>query len=414
MTSLEDIPYSDKLMESIGMLRALPATNLFQTLSGSNSTYSTPMESSPTTVSTDDLDLLNSSAMLNSFDHEMFLSGLDSSSLIGLHGDEFTQFLEHSDKWSLPAEPMFSTWNPSCERSKFLHHKDVVDVSSSETHSGSLEAGKVQKGSLEKGLHQEKGIQQEKIRTLSCARVKAASSPEKRRAPQVWTGAHGVRRSHSTNRLSKPSDSSDNSDAMEDEESDKHFLDGRMPASKNLVSERRRRKKLNERLYSLRALVPKISKMDKASIVSDAITYVEELQKQVEKIQADIHALQSNKDVLPHGPCHATDIVIAPKMHKNLRKSPIVVHRILELEVSQMEEQTYHLRIHCKKGPGVLVQLTRALEGLDFEIVNANLTSVNDHILNTVVVKARNGELLTPEDLKKLILDVVPKFGLVF
>lgn len=52
-----------------------------------------------------------------------------------------------------------------------------------------------------------------------------------------------------------------------------------------------------------------------------------------------------------------------------------------------MEEQTYHLRIHCKKGPGVLVQLTRALEALDFEIVNANLTSVNDHILNTVVVK---------------------------
>lgn len=47
----------------------------------------------------------------------------------------------------------------------------------------------------------------------------------------------------------------------------------------------------------------------------------------------------------------------------------------------------YHLRIHCKKGPGVLVQLTSALEALDFDIVNANLTSVNDHVLNTVVVK---------------------------
>ena len=52
-----------------------------------------------------------------------------------------------------------------------------------------------------------------------------------------------------------------------------------------------------------------------------------------------------------------------------------------------MENNTYHLMIHCKKGRGVLVQLTRALEALNFEIVNANLTAISDHILNTVVIK---------------------------
>ena len=60
---------------------------------------------------------------------------------------------------------------------------------------------------------------------------------------------------------------------------------------------------------------------------------------------------------------------------------------LCQLDVCQMEEQTYHLRIHCKKGPRVLVQLTKALEALDFEIINANLTAVNDHILNTIVMK---------------------------
>ncbi|MCO5601065.1 hypothetical protein L7F22_055182 [Adiantum nelumboides] len=368
----------------------------FQPKSGSNCpTYSTsPMDRSPVIISAEDLDLLNGSGSLEQ--EMLLLSGLEPPpSAVGMHGDEFSCLLEHFDKWSSPVEPMFSTWNP-----RFFYQKDMVDVALSDTTQlCSLKLGKDQKSGCEEMEACEK-----QNATLASAvlnvPLKGITSPGKR----VWKGGPpAITRSSAKSRLSKPSDSSENSE-------DECSLDGRN-ASKNLVSERRRRKKLNDRLYSLRALVPKISKMDKASIVSDAIGYVQELQKQVESIQADINALQSSRDGSQQLPCL---IPADDGMAKNQKKSPLVEHRILELEVAQMEEQTYHLRIHCKKGPGVLVQLTKALEALDFEIVNANLTSVNDHILNNVVVKAKIGEVLTPEELKKLTLEVVPRFGLVF
>lgn len=64
-------------------------------------------------------------------------------------------------------------------------------------------------------------------------------------------------------------------------------------SSKNIVSERNRRKKLNERLFALRAVVPNISKMDKASIIKDAIEYIQLLHEQEKVIQAEIMELES-------------------------------------------------------------------------------------------------------------------------
>ncbi|KMT03051.1 hypothetical protein BVRB_8g196130 [Beta vulgaris subsp. vulgaris] len=60
-------------------------------------------------------------------------------------------------------------------------------------------------------------------------------------------------------------------------------------ASKNIVSER------NRHLFAFRAVVPNISKMDKASIIKDAINYIKELHEQERRIKADISDLEYRK-----------------------------------------------------------------------------------------------------------------------
>jgi hypothetical protein len=94
--------------------------------------------------------------------------------------------------------------------------------------------------------------------------------------------------------------------------------------TRNMAMERTRRRKLNERLYALRSVVPNITKvvralhlsvrahghgdslvinrllwrtqMDKASIVRDAIAHIEHLQEQERRLLAEISVLQSSDD----------------------------------------------------------------------------------------------------------------------
>nr|WCO08300.1 hypothetical protein [Suaeda aralocaspica] len=69
---------------------------------------------------------------------------------------------------------------------------------------------------------------------------------------------------------------------------------GKMDRSRTLISERKRRGRMKEKLYALRALVPNITKMDKASIVGDAVLYVQDMQMQSKTLKSQIEELESS------------------------------------------------------------------------------------------------------------------------
>ncbi|CAA2934889.1 transcription factor bHLH35 [Olea europaea subsp. europaea] len=171
-------------------------------------------------------------------------------------------------------------------------------------------------------------------------------------------------------------------------------------ANRNIVSERNRRKKLNERLYALRSIVPNITKMHKESIVEDAIDYIQKLQEEERKIQAEISDLESaetsSKSTISEFD-HDETFSSSPKRLTNesfydsrgSRSSPI---EVLELRVSSMGEKTVVISLTCSKRTNTMVKLCEIFESLNLKIISANIAAFSDWVLKTVFVQADETE----------------------
>ncbi|KAJ0558259.1 putative transcription factor bHLH family [Helianthus annuus] len=61
---------------------------------------------------------------------------------------------------------------------------------------------------------------------------------------------------------------------------------GKNLAMNHVEAERQRRENLNKRFYALRSVVPNVSKMDKASLLADAVCYINELKQKVDELEA--------------------------------------------------------------------------------------------------------------------------------
>lgn len=187
---------------------------------------------------------------------------------------------------------------------------------------------------------------------------------------------------------------------------------GRKPANgreeplNHVEAERQRREKLNQKFYELRAVVPNVSKMDKASLLGDAAAYIKDLCSKQQDMESGMSELQTQIDSvkkelmmnsLKLAAKEATDLSSIDLKGFSQGKFPG-----LNSEVRILGREAI-IRIQCTKHNHPVARLMTALQELDFEVLHASISTVKDSlIIQTVIVKMTRG-LYTEEQLHALL-----------
>uniref|UniRef100_A0ACD5WC03 Uncharacterized protein n=1 Tax=Avena sativa TaxID=4498 RepID=A0ACD5WC03_AVESA len=153
----------------------------------------------------------------------------------------------------------------------------------------------------------------------------------------------------------------------------------------HVMAERNRREKINRRFIELSAVIPGLKRMDKATILSDAVRYVKEQQEKLKALEEDRDARTIES---------TTVLVRKPSTAAGSRRS------VLPEIDARISESNVLVRIYCEDGKGVLVRLLSEIEGLHLSIRNTNVMPFQAcTVIITIMAKVNEGFNITAEDI---------------
>lgn len=179
-------------------------------------------------------------------------------------------------------------------------------------------------------------------------------------------------------------------------------------AQDHILAERKRREKLSQRFIALSALVPGLKKMDKASVLGDAIKYMKQLQEKVKSLEekakkASIESvvLVKKYEVFADGEDASID---------QFSSGPTVSESLPEIEARFCDKDVL-ISIHCEKRKGVLEKIVGEIEKLHLSVVNSSVMTFGDSALNITIIARKDEEFgLNMKELVKNLRGAIKMF----
>ncbi|XP_055821840.1 transcription factor MYC3-like [Solanum dulcamara] len=173
----------------------------------------------------------------------------------------------------------------------------------------------------------------------------------------------------------------------------------------HVEAERKRREKLNHRFYALRSVVPYVSKMDKASLLGDAVTYINELKAKIKNLESKLIEPHKKPILMEQHDSHsASSVVTDGANNKSLfsRRDINGERNGMEIEVKIIGSEAV-IRVQSLDMNYPCTRLMNAMKELEFQIYHASVSSVKDLMLQDIVIRVPE-EFLNEETLKSAVV----------
>ncbi|MCD9640734.1 hypothetical protein HAX54_026259 [Datura stramonium] len=184
----------------------------------------------------------------------------------------------------------------------------------------------------------------------------------------------------------------------------------RAMAKNHVEAERQRREKLNHRFYALRSVVPNVSKMDKASLLADAVTYINELKAKVEALESSKNRYQKPKMNCVNSVMEMYDAQTVSSDRASNINSPFRWYCGstdgafgMEVEVKIIGAEKAMIRVSSPNVNHPCARLMHVLRELEFQIQHASVSAVKDMMLQDVVIRVPYN-VATEDAIKSAIL----------
>ncbi|KAK8664830.1 hypothetical protein V6N13_084603 [Hibiscus sabdariffa] len=161
--------------------------------------------------------------------------------------------------------------------------------------------------------------------------------------------------------------------------------------SKNLHAERKRRKKLSDRLLTLRSL------MNKATIIDDAITYIRELQKTSEDLSEELLEMEASSED------GGKQMEMGADAADEMRECGIKE----EVKVTNIDGNKLLIKIVMEKKRGCFTKLIEAMNFLGFELGETNVTTFKGAMLLSSCVLGKFVDALMVEQTEELLIEMI-------
>ncbi|KAL4347986.1 hypothetical protein GQ457_17G001890 [Hibiscus cannabinus] len=168
----------------------------------------------------------------------------------------------------------------------------------------------------------------------------------------------------------------------------------------HIMSERKRRERLSQKFIALSALVPGLKKMDKITVLGDAIKYLKQLQEKVKTLeeQARQKSIESVVFVKKRRLVADTDDGISSRDEDF---SAPFDEPLPEIEARYCDKSVL-VRIYCEKRKGFPEKIVSEIEKSQLTVVSSNVTTFGSSAVHiTIVAQMDMGFCMTVKDLVK-------------